>query len=226
MEIGEVWGYRARQIDALARVEVLKVGTKRPARVQVRFLDEQFEGRQDWVPPARLKVLWEHAEQWLAAERRWQAVVDASAHARETLEHEAAQRVFDRPDAETFIDQMDAYRYAVLTVTNPAAFATKLGYSAADLAIEPGYVLDDGTVVAAWPALLIVAQQAGKLDADTLLTELDRDDARAEREATYGCWMRMGGEDRHISADICAETDEKVQTSARPGPEVVRCRRP
>src|SRR5436305_4290521 len=123
MEIGEIWAYRARQQDALARVEILKIGTKRPPRVQVRFLDEQFEGRQDWVPPARLKTRWEDAEQWLAAERRWQAVMDASVHARESVEHKAAEFVFDRPAAEEFIDGMDAYRYAVLTVTDPAAFA-------------------------------------------------------------------------------------------------------
>lgn len=211
MEIGEVWGYRARQIDPLVRVEVLKIGTRRPARVQMRFLDEQFEGRQEWVPPARLKVLWGQAEQWLTAERRWLAVVDGSAHARETLEHEAAQRVFDRPNVEEFIDQMDAYRYAVLTVTSPAAFVAKLGYAAAELATEPGYIRDDGTVVAAWPALLTVAQQVAKLDAEPLLAELDRDDARAEREATYGYWTRIGGEDHHISAEICAETGEEFK---------------
>lgn len=218
MDVGEIWGYRARQQDPLARAEVLKIGTKRPPRVQVRFLDEQFEGRQEWVPPARLKVLWDGARQWLAAERRWLAVVEASVSACGTVEHGAAQRVFDRPDAEKFINGMDAYRYAVLTVTDPGGFAAKLGYPAADLAREPGYVLDDGTVVAPWPALLAVAQRVAELDADALLAELDRDDARAEQEATYGYWTRIGGENHHISAEICAETDEQF----RPARNLVR----
>jgi hypothetical protein len=218
MDVGEIWGYRARQQDPLVRVEVLKIGTKRPARVQVRFMDEQFEGPEEWVPPARLKVLWDGAEQWLAAERRWLAVVDASASACRTVEHGAAQRVFDRPDAEQFISGMDAYRHAVLTVTDPGAFAAKLGYPAADLAQEPGYVLDDGTVVAPWPALLNVAQRVAELDADALLTELDRNDARAERESAHGYWTRIGGENHHISAEICAETDEQF----RPARNLVR----
>jgi hypothetical protein len=114
MEVGESWGYRARRQDPLVCVEIIRVGTKRPARVLVRFLDEQFEGRQEWVPPARLKVPWEGVEEWVAAERRWLAVVDASMPAVGTLEHRAADRVFDRPDGECFIDQMDAYRHAVL----------------------------------------------------------------------------------------------------------------
>jgi hypothetical protein len=44
--------YRARQIEDVVEVEVLKIGTQRPARVLVRFVDERFEGRQEWVPPA------------------------------------------------------------------------------------------------------------------------------------------------------------------------------
>lgn len=53
---GERWTYRARRIDDLVEVEVIKIGTQKPARVQVRFVDERFEGRQEWVPPARLNV--------------------------------------------------------------------------------------------------------------------------------------------------------------------------
>jgi hypothetical protein len=53
MEPGEVWGYRASVRDGLLPVEVLRVGTRRPARVQVRFHGEEAEGRVEWVPPTR-----------------------------------------------------------------------------------------------------------------------------------------------------------------------------
>lgn len=49
LEVGERWAYRARGVDPLVEVEVLKLGTNRPARVRVRFVDETFEGREDWV---------------------------------------------------------------------------------------------------------------------------------------------------------------------------------
>jgi hypothetical protein len=58
VEAGQGWAYRARQADSLAEVRVLRLGTQRPARVLVRFADEVFEGRQEWVPPARLKARW------------------------------------------------------------------------------------------------------------------------------------------------------------------------
>jgi hypothetical protein len=92
-------------------------------------------------------------------------------------------------------------------VTDLAAFAAKLRYDATELVTDPGYVRDDGTVVAPWPALLTVAQRVAQLDADALLLEMDRDDARADREATYGSWLRIDGEQRQISAEICAEVD-------------------
>ena len=34
---GEQWAYRARRIDDLVEVEVVKLGTQKPARVQVRL---------------------------------------------------------------------------------------------------------------------------------------------------------------------------------------------
>jgi hypothetical protein len=59
VEPGERWAYRARQVDELVEVRVLRLGTQKPARVLVRFVDDAFEGREEWVPPARLKVPWQ-----------------------------------------------------------------------------------------------------------------------------------------------------------------------
>lgn len=47
-QVGESSAYRARQIDDVVEVEVLKLGMQRPPRVLVRFVDERFEGRQEW----------------------------------------------------------------------------------------------------------------------------------------------------------------------------------
>ena len=74
MKIGERWGYRAHNIDSLVEVEVLKIGTQKPPRTLVRFIDEQFEGRQEWIPPTRLKVIWKDAVEFEAREARWDRV--------------------------------------------------------------------------------------------------------------------------------------------------------
>jgi hypothetical protein len=56
LAVGQRWAYRHGAQGAIACVEVLRVGTSRPARVRVRFVEDAYEGREDWVPPARLKV--------------------------------------------------------------------------------------------------------------------------------------------------------------------------
>ena len=78
MDVNESWAYRARSMDELVEVRILRIGTNRPARVLVRFVAEVFEGREEWVPPGRLKVLWSAVEEFLANERRWAAVTDVS----------------------------------------------------------------------------------------------------------------------------------------------------
>jgi hypothetical protein len=73
-QAGQAWAYRARQVDDVVEVEVLKFGTKRPARVLVRFVEERFEGRQEWVPPARLKVPWAAVDNFRQREARWDRI--------------------------------------------------------------------------------------------------------------------------------------------------------
>lgn len=61
--VGELWAYRQRGTDPVTRVEVLRLGTAKPPRVLVKFTDDQFEGRSEWVPPRRLKVPWDQADE-------------------------------------------------------------------------------------------------------------------------------------------------------------------
>ncbi|WP_094287078.1 hypothetical protein [Mycobacterium lehmannii] len=64
--MGEFWAYRVRRIEEVVQVDVLKLGTQRPSRVLVRWVDETFEGCQEWVPPARLKVRWDGVDAFRA----------------------------------------------------------------------------------------------------------------------------------------------------------------
>ena len=89
----ERWAYRARRLDDLVEVEVVKTGTQRPARVQVRFVEERFEGRQEWVPPARLKVRWSSVGEFLHREALWDRIAELGIG--EDPRRSAAEQVFD-----------------------------------------------------------------------------------------------------------------------------------
>ena len=43
--VGETWAYRARSVDPLVQVFVMRIGSKRPVRVLIRFVDAESEGR-------------------------------------------------------------------------------------------------------------------------------------------------------------------------------------
>jgi len=44
MEPGQSWGYRARRVDDLIEVLMLRLGTQSPPRVLVRFVEDRRSG--------------------------------------------------------------------------------------------------------------------------------------------------------------------------------------
>jgi len=76
--VGEAWAYRARRGDPLVEVMVVRIGVRTPRRLLVRFVADEFEGRQDWVPPSRLKVPWRDLDAFIARELRWEGVAGES----------------------------------------------------------------------------------------------------------------------------------------------------
>jgi len=93
--VAETWAYRARSVDPLVHVFVMRIGSKRPVRVLIRFVDAESEGREEWVSPARLKALWNDVDAFTAREGRWDAVLHAS-EVLDTPEDRAAGAVFDK----------------------------------------------------------------------------------------------------------------------------------
>jgi hypothetical protein len=219
-QVGEVWAYRARGADPLVAVEVVKLGSRRPPRLLVRFVDERFEGRQEWVPPGRLMVLWDESERWLAEERRCSAVREASVEAVESTEHKAAEMVLEMLTIDRIVDWRESHRHAVLAVTDSSEFARQVGFDPAQLITgPPGYVGDGGAVVAPWPALRSLAQRLAASHPDTLLGAVDREEQEARRETVHGRYYHARGRDYdHISAETCAQLDAEY----KPARQLVR----
>lgn len=206
---GELWGYRARARDELTCVQVLKIGTKRPPRVKIRFEDDQYEGRQDWVPPARLKTRWEDRAAFLTVEQRWHTVEDASAEAAGTLEAETCILVFDHLQALEYIDWRSADRSAVLWIKDLAVFEAQTGLERADLLAYPAAYSEDDQIVAPWPAVKVAAQALTRANAEQLLDLADQEERGRQRRAIYGQQYpgRSGG--TYIEPEICIEVDRE-----------------
>jgi hypothetical protein len=137
--------YRARQGDELARVTVVRPGTQRPARVLVLFADDAFEGREEWVPPARLKVLWDNVAEFRARKERWDKNCAAGLPLDDPRE-DAAETVIETPFSGDEIEV--GYRESgAVHISNPAGLAARLGLDVEQLTGHPLAFTEDGVLI-------------------------------------------------------------------------------
>lgn len=215
--VGAVWAYRARAVDALQPVRVLKFGRKSPARVLVRFEEPAMEGREDWVPPGRLKVLWSEVEEFTAEEERWAAVAALSPH-QETPEVRAAEEACDLLVDETIAGF--GYKDACLVVHDTADLAILAGLDAVFVASHPaGFAVEvGGPLIVPWPTAVDIIEHIVERNPDPVLAEVAKGEAKARHEAIHGHHFSSSGRNRHdyyISPDRCVEFDAEHDAPVR-----------
>jgi hypothetical protein len=219
VEAGQAWAYRARRDEPLAQVRVVRVGVQRPARVLVRFADEAFEGRQEWVPPGRLKARWERADEFRAREARWDAI-DAAGPPRDDPREGAAEAVIELLFAGEAAE-LGYLESGAIRVRDPAALAARLGLDPGRLTGHPLAFTEDGVLIAPWEVTELIVTTAARLDPQPVLEDAEREERQARREAVYGRWYRgsRGRDDWHVPPEHCAEADSRY---SRPRREVLR----
>jgi hypothetical protein len=207
LRAGEEWAYRARHIDPLVRVEIIRTGSREPPRVLIRFHDEAFEGREEWVPPGRLQVAWAEVDAFRATEARWAAVEQAS-RVTDTEVH-AADIVFDKlieSELASLIYNVDG----VVRIHEVDALAASLDIDADVLRSDPVSFVEAGDLVAPWPIAKLIVQRACARDPEPILRFVEKEEADAAQEAMYGSWYPgRGGKGTAISPEICREIDEE-----------------
>lgn len=214
MKPGESWAYRKRGLDPLVEVRVVREGTQKPARVLVRFVADEFEGRDEWVPPARLKVPWSGVEEFRAREERWERV-SAPGPEGDDPRHYAASEILDE-----YVDPAVAtiQRGASISIKRPEALANWLGLPLEQLTDYPEAFIEDGAFVAPWPATEIVAGAVAQRHCEQILRKVEEEERKARYEAIHGTYISGGrgrGRDSHISPEICAEVDEQDSAPIR-----------
>jgi hypothetical protein len=205
---GELWACRAGHQNPLVQVAVVRLGVKKPQRILVRFLDDEFEGLQDWVPPARLKVPWGGVDEYLARERRWELVSQASTDASDA-EELAASIVFDLLVSEDLARLGWNTTRGIIRVHDVSGLASSLDLAPAALC-DPTSFEEDGDLISPWTVTAAVARRAVGLDPHKVLRYVEKEEADARREAAYGRWFpRRGREDDWVSPDVCQRVDEE-----------------
>lgn len=169
-EAGQHWGYRVqRRGGQLTEVRVVRVGVRRPARVLVEFLDEAFEGRREWVPPGRLKVLWAEAGAWLAEESHEITLEDTLGHLTDA-EHHACGFVF----AELYTDGWIPLEPWSVFGIRADKLLKAVGLTPSELlAADPlATYTEEGILTGSWSTGVAVASAAATTFAEVLLPRI------------------------------------------------------
>jgi hypothetical protein len=203
---GELWAYRASGHDPLVQVAVVRLGVKTPQRVLVRFVDDEFEGRQDWVPPARLKVPWSGVDEYVARERRWDEVLRPSAGVSLT-EELAASSVFDLLIPEDMAELGWNAKRGTVLIHDVSGLASLLEVAPAVLC-DPTSFKEGGDLISPWPVAIAVARRATEREPHKVLADVEKDEADARRHSTYGRWSsRRRREEDWVPPEVCQRVD-------------------
>ncbi|MGD1255349.1 hypothetical protein ACKUT9_13995 [Mycobacterium seoulense] len=207
--VGESWAYRARQVDDVVEVEVVKLGTQRPARVLVRFVDERFEGRQEWVPPARLKVRWTAVDAFRQQEARWNRIYDLGVGF-DDPDGSAAEQVFEALIGND-IARMEYREAGACRVTDSGRLAELTGLEPHVWAhCSDGFQQGEDFVVP-WPITQKIAAAVARNNPTPLLDSVRNEENEARYHAIHGHRYRGRGAnpDHVIPADICIKVDNE-----------------
>ncbi|GAA1375974.1 hypothetical protein [Streptomyces beijiangensis] len=222
MEVGERWAYRvAPHHGPVEETEVLRIGNQRPLRIKVRFVAEEAEGREDWVPSARLRVPWQGKDAWLDREQCWSELTKDSPDDEDPA-FRAVTIVFDEHLWDELVSFGVNYRdRGVLYVPDVPALAALLDVPESFFHTDPRACTGaDGLLTAPWPTTRNTIRLLAHTRAEHLVSLLDQQERQEQHDAIYGRYYRGRGKNpgTYISAEICAEVDR----SHRPARDLLR----
>jgi hypothetical protein len=144
----------------LARVVVMRIGVRKLARVLVRFVDCAVEGRQEWVPPTRLKALWTDVGDFEAAEQRWERIWERGiglGDPRWEAAHEIMRLLVKEDLAELRYREGGALR-----IHQVDELARALNLPADVLTDSPDSFYEDGDLVVPWEVAEVIVTAAAR----------------------------------------------------------------
>ena len=209
-------------MDPLVEVEVKRLGTQKPARVLVLFVGDEAEGREDWVPPARLKVPWGEVDEFIAREARWDAV-DTHPGLRGAPEDYAADQVLRTLIDESLATAVDRYP-GVTRIIDVQGLARRLELNEADLRADPVAFEEDGALLVPWATTELIVRRACELFPESILREVEEEEREARQEAMHGETITSSGRNSrsfYIEPEQAAKWDAE-QPYGKPTRELLR----
>jgi hypothetical protein len=213
LQRGQRWAYRiARSSSAFYEAAVVKVGDK---KVQVELLADRWEGKREWVSPARLEVQWDARHEHIAAELKLLAL----RHASPSKEDRAAADEVLFLLVPLDIAEYNADTSGTMTVHDVDRLAELVGLSRDALTAAPTLDSADGLLVP-WSTTVAIARAAAARYPHRILHEIEKAEQQLNEDLIDGTVITgPDGVDHHLSPD-----DVRVRFEKRERPRLDRLR--
>ena len=174
----------------------------------MKFIDDDFEGREEWVPPGRLKVRWSEVEDYRASVERWERIYAAGPRQDDPREA-AAEELFD-----ALVDEDIAFlRYrngGAVSIRDLSGLAAPIVLLPEEVAVHPDAFGEEGVLVAPWDVTESIAATLARLNPDRVMDLVGGEERRAAREAIHGrTWGSPHEQNRYSPPEDCVEVDEE-----------------
>lgn len=185
---------------------MLAVGTKRPPRVHVALVDDQWEGERRWVPPSRLEALWDDRHDYIEFDRKLRAV---AAWSPSRLERRSAESVFIAL-VPLEVAEFNADKAGTSRIYDVPALASLTGLSQEELRAAPAFMHEQELTVP-WPTTERIVRAMAAQHPHKLLSRIEREEREANEHALYGVTLTdEQGEDHELSpSDVRTRFEER-----------------
>ncbi|MEG8035391.1 hypothetical protein QP157_08680 [Sphingomonas sp. LR61] len=186
---------------------MLTVGEKRPLRVRIELVEDEWQGERRWVAPSRLEVLWDDRHDYIALDEKIRAV---KAWQPARLDRRTAEHVFFKL-IPLDVAEFNADSAGTSLVYDVPALARLSGLSQDELRAAPAFVHDQELMVP-WSTTERIGRAVAALRPHLLLSEVEREETEANERALNGVTLTdFDGEDHQLSPADALERFEKRQ---------------
>ena len=180
----------------------------------VKFVDDVFEGRQEWVPPARLKVLWTDASDFEAAEQRWEHIWERGIGLGDPR-WEAADEIM-RLLVKEDLAKLRYREGGAIRIHQVDELAMALNLLADVFTGNPDAFYEDRDLVVPWEVTELIVTTAARQDPDPVMAYVQLEEAKAFHESIHGSSVSgRRGAKTYVEPGDCSKIDRQYYKPCR-----------
>ncbi|MFJ7289229.1 hypothetical protein ACIQUC_13000 [Curtobacterium sp. NPDC098951] len=182
METGERWAYRtARTSASFHEAVILATGDKRPPRVRIELVDDEWQGERRWVSPSRLEVRWDERREYIELDQKIRAV---AAWSPTRLDRRTAEHVFIKL-VSLEVAEFNADSAGTSVVYDVPTLAELSGLTQDDLLEAPAFAYDQALNLP-WPTTERIGRAVAARYPHVLLSQIEQEERGANLELLQG----------------------------------------